>query len=121
MGFYHNHAIVLKQSVTSVDFVFDPTLNEITTDLCRDYWSYSSPNNYIAHVEILCQSYGISYSLLFRTLSKCQAYLDDVHCEYCGRPYQLDVLADIPYARSLRSWFCEGCISFSGGQITVSR
>ena len=121
MGFYHNHAIVLKQSVMSVDFVFDPTLDNITKGLCREYWSYSSPDNYIEHVEILCQSYGISHALLFNTLAKCQTYLEDVRCDFCGRPYELDVLADIPYARSLRSWFCEGCISFSRGQITVSR
>ena len=105
----------------SVNLVFDPTLNEVIKDFCREYWSYSSPNNYIAHVEILCQSYGISYSLLFSTLAKCQAYLDDVHCDFCGRPYKLDVPADIPHARGLDFWFCEGCISFSGGQITVGR
>ena len=105
----------------SISFVFDPTLNEAVKDFCREYWSYNSPDNYLAHVEILCQSYGISYFLLFSTLTKCQAYLDNVRCDFCGRPYELDVLADIPYARSLRSWFCEGCISFSRGQITVSR
>ncbi|GAF55578.1 hypothetical protein JCM18901_1231 [Psychrobacter sp. JCM 18901] len=58
---------------------------------------------------------------LFATLAKCQVYLDDVHCEYCGRPYQLDVPADVPYARRLDFWFCDGCISFSGGQLVLGR
>ncbi|WP_201583385.1 hypothetical protein [Psychrobacter jeotgali] len=103
----------------SLIFVFDPVLNDIVKDVCREYWLYSSPNNYIAHVETLCQSYGISHSVLFSTLAKCQVYLDDIHCEYCGHPYELDVPADIPYARRLESWLCEGCIIFSGGQINV--
>ena len=83
--------------------------------------SYLSPNDYINHLKILCYDYNIRSEELFATLAKCQVYLDDIHCEYCGRPYQLDVPADIPHARQHKSWFCDGCISFSGGQLTVSR
>lgn len=105
----------------SVNFVFDLALDNRAKRLCHEYWSYISPNDYIAHLELLCYDNNIEIDELFTTLAKCQVYLDDVHCEYCGLPYQLDVPADIPHARKLNSWFCEGCISFSGGQLIVDR
>ena len=105
----------------SVNFVFDSNLDDEAKRLCHEYWSYLSPNDYINHLKILCYDYNIRSDELFATLAKCQVYLDDIHCEYCGRPYHLDVPADIPHARQQKSWFCDGCISFSGGQLTVSR
>lgn len=89
--------------------------------MCHEYWSYVSPNDYIAHLELLCYDHNVKIDKLFATLAKCQVYLDDIHCEYCGLPYQVDVPADILYAGKLNSWFCEGCISFSGGQLIVDR
>ena len=110
-----------EENIMSVNFVFDSSLDDVAKRLCYQYWSYVSPNDYIAHLKILCYDYNIRSEELFATLAKCQVYLDDIHCEYCGRPYQLDVPADIPHARQHKSWFCDGCISFSGGQLTVSR
>lgn len=99
----------------SVKVVFDSALKDTRKRLCHEYWSYAPPNDYIAHLKILCYDHNMKSDELFTTLAKCQAYLDDIHCEYCGRPYQLDVPADISYARKLNSWFCGGCISFSDG------
>lgn len=110
-----------KEDIMSMNFVFDLALEDTAKHLCHAYWSYVSPNDYIAHLKILCYNHDMELDALFATLAKCQVYLDDIHCEYCGRPYQLDVPADVPYARRLNSWFCDGCISFSGGQLTVSR
>jgi len=110
-----------KEDTMSLNFVFDSDLDDMAKRLCYEYWSYLSPDDYIAHIKTLCQNYNINYYLLFKVINKFQAYLDDVHCEYCGLPYQLDVPADIPYARQRNSWFCNGCISFSGGQLNTSR
>ena len=110
-----------EENIMSVNFVFDSSLDDVAKRLCYEYWSYLSPNDYINHLKILCYDYNIRSDELFATLAKCQVYLGDIHCEYCGRPYQLDVPADIPHARQHKSWFCDGCISFSGGQLTVSR
>jgi hypothetical protein len=106
-----------KENVMSLNFVFDSALDDTAKRLCYEYWSYASPSDYIAHLELLCYDHNTEINALFTALAECQVYLDDVHCEYCGRPYQLDVPADVPYARRLNSWFCEGCISFSGGQL----
>ena len=110
-----------KENIMSMNFVFDLALEGTEKRLCHEYWSYMSPGNYIAHLELLCYDHNMKLDKLFTTLTKCQVYLDDVHCEYCGRPYQLDVPADGPYARRLKSWFCDGCISFSGGQLVLGR
>jgi hypothetical protein len=110
-----------KEGIMSMNFVFDSAFDDTAKRLCHEYWSYVSPSDYIAHLELLCYEHNTETDVLFATLAKCQVYLDDVHCEYCGRPYQLDVPADIPHARRLNSWFCEGCISFSGGQLIVDR
>ena len=121
MNFYPKLAMGTKVDIMSINFVFDSALNNRARRLCHEYWSYVSPNDYIAHLELLCYDHNMKLDKLFATLTKCQVYLDDVHCEYCGRPYQLDVPADGPYARRLKSWFCDGCISFSGGQLVLGR
>ena len=105
----------------SLNFVFDLAFDDTKKRLYHEYWYYVSPSDYIAHLKLLCYEHNTETDVLFATLAKCQVYLDDVHCEYCGRPYQLDVPADVPYARRLNSWFCDGCISFSGGQLIVDR
>lgn len=105
----------------SLKLVFSPRLAQSAINLCEDYWAYRHDGRYIEHIEMLCRRYGADYHTLFGMLVECQAYLDDVHCEYCGRPYQLDVPADIPYIKKQPFWFCNSCISFSGGQLTVGR
>lgn len=121
MNFYPKLAMGTKVDIMSINFVFDSALNNRARRLCHEYWSYVSPNDYIAHLELLCYDHNVKIDKLFATLAKCQVYLDDIHCEYYGLPYQVDVPADILYARKLNSWFCEGCISFSGGQLIVDR
>ena len=121
MNFYPKLAMGTKVDIMSINFVFDSALNNRARRLCHEYWSYVSPNDYIAHLELLCYDHNVKIDKLFATLAKCQVYLDDIHCEYCGLPYQVDVPADILYAGKLNSWFCEGCISFSGGQLIVGR
>ena len=110
-----------KEDVMSMNFVFDLALGGAEKRLCHEYWSYVAPSNYIAHLELLCYEHNMEFDELFATLAQCQVYLDDIYCEYCGRPYQLDVPADVPYAMKLNSWFYDGCISFSGGQLIVGR
>ena len=121
MSYYRSLAMRTEGNTMSINFVFDLALGDAEKRLCHAYWSYVSPSNYIAHLELLCYDHNMKLDKLFATLTKCQVYLDDVHCEYCGRPYQLDVPADGPYARRLKSWFCDGCISFSGGQLVLGR
>lgn len=105
----------------SLKLIFSPKLTQSDIQLCEDYWAYKHDGQYVEHIEILCRQYRVDYHALFSVLAGCQTYLDDVHCEYCGRPYQLDVPADIPHIRKQPSWFCDSCISFSGGQLTVGR
>ena len=66
----------------SMNFVFDLALEGTEKRLCHEYWSYMSPGNYIAHLELLCYDHNMKLDKLFTTLTKCQVYLDDVHCEY---------------------------------------
>lgn len=105
----------------SLKLIFSANADQSDIQLCEDYWAYGNDGRYVEHIEVLCRRYYIDYHILFGVLAECQAYLDDVHCEYCGRSYQLDVPADIPYVRKQSSWFCESCIGFSGGQLTVGR
>ncbi|WP_250162859.1 hypothetical protein [Psychrobacter sp. WY6] len=105
----------------SVKFFFDSNVDDAAKLLCHEYWSYVSPSNYIRHLNKLCYDYDVSPKDLFTNLAKCQAYLDEIHCEYCGLGYRLDVPADISYIKKQEFWFCDGCINFSGGQLIVGR
>ena len=89
----------------SLKLIFSANADRSDIQLCEDYWAYGHDGRYVEYIEILCRQYHIDYHILFGILAECQAYLDDVHCEYCGRPYQLDVPADIPYIRKQSSWF----------------
>ncbi len=105
----------------SLKLIFNPNSDQSDIQLCEDYWGYGHDGRYLEHIEVLCRRYYIDYHILFGTLAECQVYLDDLHCEYCGRPYQPDVPADVLYIRKQPSWFCESCISFSRGEIVVGR
>ncbi|WP_372887345.1 hypothetical protein [Psychrobacter sp.] len=73
----------------SMNFVFDSALEDTARRLCHEYWSYVSPSDYIAHLELLCYEHNTEIDALFTTLAKCQVYLDDVHCEYWGASHQV--------------------------------
>lgn len=105
----------------SLKLVFSPRLVRSDINLCEAYWAYRQNGHYLEHIKTLCKHYAVDYHTLYAVLSECQAYLGDVNCEYCGRPYQPDVPADIPYIQKQSSWFCESCISFSGGQLVIGR
>ena len=122
MSYCRSMAVTANQeSAISVKIVFDSNADDPAKRLCHEYWSYISPNNYISHLKRLCYDYDISPNELFDNLKKCQAYSDEIHCEYCGITYRLDVPADIPYIQKQQFWFCDGCISFSRGQLIVGR
>jgi len=61
----------------SMNFVFDSALEDTAKRLCYEYWSYASPSNYIAHLELLCYDHNTETDVLFATLAKCQVYLDE--------------------------------------------
>jgi hypothetical protein len=105
----------------TLKMTFSPNSVQSDIQLCEDYWAYEQDGRYLEHIEVLCRRYYIDYHILFGILAECQVYLVDVHCEYCRRPYQPDVPADVPYIKKQSSWFCEECINFSRGEIIVGR
>ncbi|CAM4129901.1 Ferredoxin [Psychrobacter arenosus] len=88
-----------------------PSMTQSPRDLeiCKDYWAYDPTTNYIEHVESVCRKYRMTAPALFKEVSECFAYLDDVRCEYCGYICPVELPADIPYMRSRESWCCEVC------------
>ena len=55
-----------NEDTMSLNFVFDSDLDDMAKRLCYEYWSYLSPDDYIAHIKTLCQNYNINYYLLFQ-------------------------------------------------------
>ena len=88
-----------------------PNMTQSARDLeiCEDYWAFDNTADYIAHVEALCRKHGITTQQLFKEISQCFAYLDDVLCNHCGYICTVEVPADIPYMRSIEGWCCEVC------------
>lgn len=109
MDYYHKLNIGTEENIMSVKLQPSMTQNARDLRVCADYWAYDNDNDYIEHVEAVCQKYSISSYVLFEMIGQCFAYLDDVLCEYCGYVCPLEVLADIPYMRSKQSWCCEVC------------
>lgn len=42
----------------SMNFVFDSAFDDTKKRLCHEYWSYVSPSDYIAHLELLCYEHN---------------------------------------------------------------
>lgn len=101
----------------SLKLICSPVTCETTKRLCRDYWAFNNNGNYITYIKSLCRKYNITPNELFVAISTCHVYIDDVRCQYCGAYCPIEVPADIPYMRSNSCWFCEECLSFSGGQV----
>ena len=78
-------------------------------EICEDYWAFNNTADYIAHVEALCRKHGITTQQLFKEISQCFAYLDDVLCNHCGYICTVEVPADIYYFRSKSNWTCGIC------------
>ncbi len=74
--------------------------NKRDKKICEDYWTYNNKVGFIRHIQSLCQKYELSSHMLFETISKCYAFLDDVLCKYCGSACPIEVPADIPYMHS---------------------
>lgn len=77
--------------------------------ICVDYWAYDHKEDYLEHVQMLCQKYRINSNLLFETIAQCYACLDDVLCEYCTSACPVEMPADILYMRAQDSWCCMVC------------
>ena len=100
---------IYKGSIMSLKLQPNVTQNARDLDMCKDYWEYDSTMDYIEHVESVCSKYGVTVQALFKEVSECFAYLDDVTCEFCGYICPVEVPADIAYMRSKESWCCEVC------------
>lgn len=96
----------------SVQLQPNMTQNAHDLKICEDYWAYLNVggyDNYIQHIDRLCQKYEISSEVLHETVAQCYAWLDDVCCEFCGTACHVEVPADIPYMRAKDSYFCAVC------------
>lgn len=110
-----------KEITMSLKLVFSPVLNPAAVQMCKDYWSFANQGGYIRHVKALCKHYNVSEHFLFEILLHCRVYLNDVCCDSCGRPCQIEVPADIPYMRSQTYWLCEACERFSRGKAIIAK
>ena len=102
----------------NLKLVFDSILNFTHREICQDYWSYQFDGNYkgyIEHIDSICFKYKINCIELFGILCKCEVYLNDVRCAYCGSASKVTVPADIPYLYQQKNWYCNLCACFSGG------
>lgn len=96
----------------SISLVFHPSLSPLERNICCLYWEYKKNEHYLGyltHVQLVCQQYKIQYQDLFKALSGCYAYLNDVQCQYCGFVAKVEFPADIDYVRNKDKWFCKTC------------
>ena len=97
----------------SVKLVFGPLFTNAAKHICVDYWSYDDNEDYLQHVEAVCQKHNISSGVLFELISLCYACIDDVRCESCRVYCHIEVPADIPKWQSQSSWICGPCVNSS--------
>lgn len=95
----------------SIKLAFGPMFTNAAKHICIDYWSYNIKNDYIEHVEAVCQKHKVISNVLFEMISQCYACLDDVRCHSCGGYRPIEVPGDIPKAQAQSNWTCGPCVN----------